>query len=191
MVKNSATDRFATEKTIKVTPEEIGEYRRALQRGMKQDRTEKEAYRDVLNQKLAADGIAKKDANVLRARLAEVEQFLKDTEPQASAQDDKAAMDEIASAFIRQWKVHKALHEQYGGRIGYQQGGPEPLDAVRKFLEERKEGGDFTIASKLMEESFWHYYRTDSLHQFYKSGSTEEAQAFAVAPWLVRTGNAK
>ena len=47
--------------------------------------------------------------------------------------EDKAARDEIAAAFIRQWKINRALYQQYGGRIVFQQGGPEPLDAYRKY----------------------------------------------------------
>ena len=40
-------------------------------------------------------------------------------------------------AMIRQWKINKALYKTYGGRIIYQQLGPEPLDAYRQYFEER------------------------------------------------------
>ena len=60
----------------------------------------------------------------------------------------------------------------------YQQGGPEPLDAYRRFLEERKAQGDFHILSKDLEAAFWRYYLTDAIHSFYPPGSKEEAEAF-------------
>jgi hypothetical protein len=98
--------------------------------------------------------------------------------------EDKAARAEIAAAFIRQWKINGALYQQYGGRIIFQQGGPEPLDAYRKFLEESAARGDFRIANPELESGFWRYYRDESIHQFFKPGSAEEAKAFADPPWL-------
>jgi len=103
-----------------------------------------------------------------------------DAEPSA---EGRAAREQIGAAFIRQWKVNRALWQQYGGRIIFQQGGPEPLDAYRQFLEESRSRGDFEILDKGLEDAFWKYYRDDSIHSFYASGSTEEAQAFATPPW--------
>ena len=69
-------------------------------------------------------------------------------------------------------------------RAGFQQGEPEPLDAYRKFLEERQARGDFSIVNKKLETEFWRYYHTNAIHSFYPPGSKEESQAFATAPWL-------
>jgi heat shock protein HslJ len=52
---------------------------------------------------------------------------------------------EFARSIIEQWKVNRALYEQYGGRIIFQQLGPEPLDAYREFLEEKRREGAFEI----------------------------------------------
>jgi hypothetical protein len=97
--------------------------------------------------------------------------------------EDQAARLEIAAAFILQWKINRALYQQYGGRIGFQQGGPEPLDAYRKFLEERQAAGDFSIADPPLAAEFWRYYRDESIHSFFEPGSAEEAKAFGVEPW--------
>jgi hypothetical protein len=97
--------------------------------------------------------------------------------------EDVAARREIGAAFIRQWKVNQALYQQYGGRIVFQQGGPEPLDAYAKFLEEAQARGDFEILDRGLEDAFWKYYRDDSIHSFFEPGSKEEAQAFASPPW--------
>jgi len=97
--------------------------------------------------------------------------------------EDRAAREEIAGAFILQWKLNKALYEQYGGRIIFQQGGPEPLDAYRKFLEASQARGDFSLVGGPLETEFWRYYRDDSIHSFFTPGSPEEKQAFAAPPW--------
>ncbi|MGW8194951.1 MAG: META domain-containing protein [Desulforhopalus sp.] len=90
----------------------------------------------------------------------------------------------MARSMIRQWKLNRALYRQYGGRIIYQQLGPEPLDAYRQFIEERRDAGDFTIHQKAFEKVFWRYFTTDSIHDFYEPGSEEETQAFSTPPWL-------
>jgi hypothetical protein len=97
--------------------------------------------------------------------------------------EDQAVRLESAEAFIKQWKINRALYQQYGGRIGFQQGGPEPLDAYRKFLEERQAAGDFSIENEALVAGFWRYYRDDSIHSFYEPGSADEAKAFEVEPW--------
>jgi len=176
---------FAKEKDISVKAEEITAYRKAMEEGMAADRAEKQAAKNVLKRRMAAAGLPKTERQALEKELALIEQFLADTAPDKTPQtaEDKQALEQIASAFIKHWKVNRALQASYGGRIGYQQGGPEPLDATRRFLEERKQRGDFTIASKALEDAFWSYYQNDSLHDFYKPGSKEETQAFSSQPW--------
>jgi len=111
--------------------------------------------------------------------------------PDRSPEED-ALREEIAGAFVLQWKVNASLHRRYGGRIAWQQGGPDPVDAWRLFLEESQARGDFAILQPQFEAPFWRYYRTDSLHFFYPPGSMEESLAFTRPPWEVRSrGNAR
>jgi hypothetical protein len=77
------------------------------------------------------------------------------------------------------------LYRQYGGRIIFQQGGPEPLAAYRLFLEERQRQGDFKILDPALETAFWADYRTDAIHSFYTQGSEEEKQVFERPWWAV------
>lgn len=90
---------------------------------------------------------------------------------------------DMGRAMILQWKLGKALYAQYGGRIIYQQLGPEPLDAYRRYLEERQATGDFEIHDQVMADAFWRYFKDDSRHSFYEPGSDDEAQAFEMPPW--------
>lgn len=103
----------------------------------------------------------------------------------AAAAEERQARAEVAAASIRQWKINGALQRKYGGRIIFQQAGPEPLDATRRFLEAAEAIGDFAIADPRLEEPFWAYYRDDARHSFYKPGR-EAAEAFTTPPWQSR-----
>jgi hypothetical protein len=80
------------------------------------------------------------------------------------------------------------LYRQYGGRIIFQQLGPEPLDAYRSYLEERQAAGGFAIHETAFEDEFWRYLTDGSMHDFYEPGSKEEAQALAVPLWEREAG---
>ncbi len=151
-----------------------------------------EELRYVVLQKLTDRYAQRKGIEVTQAEreayVRHVREALKDDPnfkdtPAEDSPEDAAARLEIAGAFIRQWKINKALWEQYGGHVIFQQGGPEPLDAYRKFLEESQANGDFRIENSTLEPGFWRYYRDDSIHSFYPPGSAEEREAVTIPPW--------
>ena len=133
----------------------------------------------------------------LTAEDAEIDSFVENmkrgmAERGLTAEDDLTPEDaaeldtmrrEMGRAMIRQWKINKSLYEQYGGRIIYQQFGPEPLDAYRAHLEERQAAGDFTVENPERADAFWRYFKDESIHDFMAAGSEDEARAFAVPPW--------
>ena len=125
-----------------------------------------DAFVDNMRRGMRAEGLAAED-DLTVAEAAQAEQMRRD----------------MGRSIIRQWKLNRALYRQYGGRIIFQQFGPEPLDAYRHYLEERRSAGDFTIHQNEFEEAFWRYFTTDSMHDFYESGSAEEKQAFSTPPW--------
>lgn len=94
---------------------------------------------------------------------------------------ERAAREQVAMAFVRQWKIYGALHAKRGGRVGYQQGGPEPLDALRGLAEDAVARGDLLFRDAALESKFWSYFRTDSIHSFYPP--EQAARAFSRAPW--------
>lgn len=85
----------------------------------------------------------------------------------------------VASVFLRAWKLNKSLYEQYGGRVIFQQAGPEPVDAYRDFLKEHETKGDFEIYDENLKKSFWAYFIDDG-HSFY---SKEEGEKVMQIPW--------
>jgi len=120
--------------------------------------------------------------NMRRGMRAEGLTAVDELTPEEAAQVEQMRRD-VGRPMVRQWKLNRALYRQYGGRIIFQQFGPEPLDAYRKYLEERQTAGDFTIHQKAFEEEFWRYFTDDSIHDFYEPGSEEEARAFSIPPW--------
>jgi hypothetical protein len=122
----------------------------------------------------------------MRARGLTAEEELS---PEESAEVEKMRRD-MGGVMIRQWKLNRALYEQYGGRVIFQQAGPEPLDAYRRYLEERQAAGELAIHDKSLEGAFWRYFTDDSMHDFYELGSDAESRAFTVPPWE-RTADAQ
>jgi heat shock protein HslJ len=140
--------------------------RYAEEHGITVTDAEIDTYVENMRRGMRAEGLTAED-DLTPEEAAEVEQMRRD----------------MGRSMIRQWKLNRALYRQYGGRIIFQQLGPEPLDAYRQYLEERQVAGDFKIHEKGFEGTFWRYFTDDSMHSFYESGSEEEARAFATPPW--------
>ncbi|MCO5763627.1 MAG: hypothetical protein EP309_03145 [Gammaproteobacteria bacterium] len=138
----------------------------AEERGIAAEPVEVDALQVKMRRDMAARGPAADDDLTAEER-AEVDAMKRD----------------MARGIIRQWKINKALYAEYGGRIIYQQLGPEPLDAYRQFLRQREADGAFAIRDQAIETSFWRYFTDDSIHDFMAPGSADEARAFAVPPW--------
>jgi hypothetical protein len=183
-------DRYAAEQGIEVKPEEIDAYIDSLRRVAEQDRRRQTARREELARKLEATALSAAERQSLSSELDSLNEFLSNigeagNGAKEDSAEDKTARRQVAAAFIRQWKINRALYRQYGGRIIYQQGGPEPLDAYRTFLQARERQGAFTILNKAFEPEFWKYFVTDSMHSFYPKGSQEEARVFETPWWLL------
>ena len=127
----------------------------------------------------------------IAAQLANMDRALaEDLGDEASGMDDlteaeqaevRAMREDMVRSMIEQWKLNRSLYEQYGGRVIFQQFGPEPLDAYRQFLEERQAAGDFSFRDPEVEAAFWRYFRDDSMHDFFPPDEAEKV--FATPPW--------
>jgi hypothetical protein len=181
------TDRYAAQQGITVSAEETQAYVRAVRQAMSEELTRAQARRDELAARLASGTLSAVERERLTKELelaqGAVEMLADAASPASADAADAQARMEIAASFVRQWKINASLWRRYGGRIGYQQGGPEPLDAYRAFLEEAQARGDFRITDPALEAAFWRYYTDDTRHSFYPRGSPEEARAFETPPW--------
>jgi len=110
------TDRYADARGITVTQAEKDAYVKHVQAFLQRDRQRHAARRDELKRKLAAGGLSEAERKALAAKLDTETQSLTDlAEPAGNPEEIKAARDEVAAAFIRQWKINRALYQQYGG----------------------------------------------------------------------------
>jgi hypothetical protein len=143
--------------------------RYAAEHGIEAEPAEINAFVPHLRQGLAAEGLTAEETPA----------------PEETAEIDGLRND-MARSIIRQWKSNKALYAQYGGRIPFQQLGPKPLDAYRKFLEQRLAAGVFTIDDLALAEAFWRYFTDESIHELMEPGGAETARAFNGLPWEYR-----
>ncbi|MBW1749866.1 MAG: hypothetical protein JRJ37_04045 [Deltaproteobacteria bacterium] len=180
---------YAKENKIEASQEDIDLYVAKMDQFMRDDpvmrdeRNKREAAREAkiveIQQQLKSGSIPAEQKKQLQSELATLENL-----PKQEREDMLKIRLPMAKGTIEQWMVNKALYQQYGGRIIYQQGGPEPLDAMRDYLKEQQQKGSFKILEKSFEAPFWEYYINDSKHDFFKQGSEEERQAFGTPPWL-------
>jgi hypothetical protein len=71
--------------------------------------------------------------------------------PKISAEMER----EIYQPFVKNWKISKALHGEYGGTVIFQQANPlEPVGAYRKLLESHEAKGDFKIYDEKLKQQF-------------------------------------
>lgn len=183
-------DRYAVEQGIGVDSEEIDAYLDRLRQVAEEDRRRQIARREELAGKLEAKTLSDAERQSLSSELDSLNEFLSNigeagNGAKEDSAEDKTARRQVATALIRQWKINRALYRQYGGRIIYQQGGPEPLDAYRTFLQARDRQGAFKILNPAFDSEFWKYFLTDSIHSFYPKGSQEEMRAFETPWWLL------
>lgn len=188
-------DRYAADRDIDVKPAEIDAYLKSLQRVAERDRKHYEDRRQAIAQELKAPSLTEAERRSLSSELAAVTEHLNIVDEMTKSaemnpDEVRQTRELVAAAFIRQWKINRALYKQYGGRVIFQQGGPEPLDAYRLFLQGQQEKGAFTILDEAFKQKFWDYYLTDSKHSFYPAGSREEEQVFDI-PWWLRESQAE
>ena len=65
--------------------------------------------------------------------------------------------EEVARALIVTWKTERELHRVYGGRVIFQQAGPEALDARRRLFEQAEKEGDIEFADAGVRHLFYYY----------------------------------
>ncbi len=179
---------YASEHGIEATDAEIDGFLARLDAARSDDVVGRERRIAEIDSLLATDDLSDLRRRTLEEQRTRQRAFLDALEDEAKPTGDAARQRDamrrgLARAVIERWKVNRALHEEFGGRVIYQQLGPEPLDAYRAFLERSRDAGDFTIHHSSWEPEFWRYFTDDALHDFVEPGSAEEAEAFATPPW--------
>jgi hypothetical protein len=189
-VLRQLTDRYATQKGIAVSRAEIDQYQRWAAAFRKEDRAKRAARLAVVERELQDAPLSPERRSVL-ASEADVLRSLRVNEEREAAKgaelsaEEKALLESIPRPFIRQRRINRALHRDYGGRVSGQQGGAGPLDAYRKFLEQAQARGDFVIVDRTLDAGLWQYYRDDVRHSFLPPGKAT-SRTFDTPPWAGR-----
>jgi hypothetical protein len=87
---------------------------------------------------------------ILHHRQVRAERDQEGTSPQTP--DEERA---FAEWYVGNWKLQQSLYRKYGGRLIYQQVGPEAIDALRDFLQECEASGNLTIRDPRLRARFW------------------------------------
>lgn len=181
----SLLEQFAKDNNIVPTPEEIDAHIKRLDQMQAQRKQDDVKSRAAVVEELKADDLSDADRKALEEKLAMYDLFIRTAKEMADydiahPEESRKSEEEIAGTFVRAWKINRALHQKYGGRVIFQQAGPEPLDAYRLFLQEQEKSGRFEIVDKSFESGFWNYFTNDAMHTFYPK---EEAEQSMEVPW--------
>jgi len=179
--------RYAEEQAIKPTEEELAAF--IARTEIAQTKIASKTQKDLaeVTQQLAEPDLAPEKRAQLEAQKSNLERFQKSQELITKASSEEAeqikkVQRRIAEDFVGRWKVNKALYDQYGGRIIFQQAGPEPLDAYRDFLKAEEKRGSFKILDPQVEADFWRYFTDEKMHVF-----TEDKNLLTTPWWLKAT----
>lgn len=185
--------RYAAENGIAAEPAEVDAQAESLRGTLQGDRLRWTYRLEEIDRRLGDRALPAAERKALMSERQVLRSLLRSepgAQPTPTPQEHPELVRRLAEGAVKQWKIDRALHRQYGGRIAGPPGALEPVDAYRRFLEERRDRGDFQLFTAELEREFWKPYRTDSMHTFLAPGSREEARAYAVPPWLAEAGRA-
>lgn len=175
---------YAKENNISPTDEEVEVFiAKSKERRVKMQ-SEWEQKKNELLEKLKSPNLTEAEREKINSELKTVEKLLESREKMEQyIKKDEAKSREaernVAKQVILSWKINKSLYDRYGGRVIFQQAGPEPVDAYRDFLKKYEKKGSFQIMDETLKDQFWDYFVSDK-HTFYP---TEEGTKFMNTPW--------
>jgi hypothetical protein len=150
---NPIVERFVAEKKFDATADEIEAFRRTLRKSSEQQARETEERLATVKADLASKDLRDEDKAKLEKDQAMLEKTLLSWRETAG----KDAPDDAARRFIIAWKIERELHRVYGGRVIFQQAGPEALDARRLLFEQAEKNGDLKFDDVGVRQLFYHY----------------------------------
>ncbi len=185
LVFGTLMEKYARDNKIAATDAEIDAFVKKTEESEKRQQIRFEKDRKKLKAELKSPDLTERERKDKESRLQSIERILKsarEMKQQTQGMEEQLApmKRQMARNFITRWKINKALYAKYGGRVIFQQAGPEPVDAYRDFLKEQEKNGAFQILDKQYEAPFWRYFTDDALHNFYPN---DEGAKFINTPW--------
>lgn len=190
IIFGSLLEKYANDHNIKPTKAEIEAFASKSKKQEIQSRKEWEQNRKDILIKLKSRDLSESERQDLKSQLEMLNNILEvDPELEKYTQENpeevRKSEENIAKHFIQAWKINKALFQQYGGRVIFQQAGPEPIDAYRDFLKEEERKGCFQIMDKSFDVTFWNYFVNDNMHTFISETREEGNKIFEIPFWLM------
>lgn len=173
-------EKYISDNNIAATDEEVKELNHGVKRNLEKLKVEQEEYRSKLVKELETPNLDEKKKKELESRIETLD---RGTERLKEERPETASTTEEGKRVIKIWKANKTLFEKYGGRVIFQQGGPEPLDAYREFLREQEKSGQFEFKDSNAADMFWNYFTNEKMHTFCKD--LEKAKKMIQTPWWV------
>ena len=185
LIMGELFQRFAKENNITPMEKELDEFASGMEKSEKRQRAKIEADRVRLRKELENESLGDKDRKAKEKWLKNVETVLvsRSAGPYLTSEQERAnrsSQREMGRIFVQRWKINRALFRKYGGRAIFQQAGPEPLDAYRKFLRDHERRGSFKIHDAAVAKSFWNYFVNEKMHVFV---SGKQAEELINTPW--------
>ncbi len=156
-------ERYKRDHDLEPTEQEIEEflvhYRKTLKRIQQESQAKLHRHQENverLRQELAAPDLAPSARSSLEEQLASEEVLIAALETAVEHRGQGGEHDRFfATWYLRNWKLQQSLYRQYGGRVIYQQVGPEAIDALRDLAKDQEASGAFAIADAGLRQRFW------------------------------------
>ena len=146
-------DHFVAERKIEATADEIELFKKNLRKGLEEKLREKEDRLAKVKTQLTSSDLSAQEKATLEEEQVRLERLLPALRPPA----EEGAPEAMARTFIVSWKVERELHRTYGGRVIFQQFGPEALDARRLLYEEAERPGGLEFEDPEVRHLFYYY----------------------------------
>jgi hypothetical protein len=150
-------EKFVKDQDISVTEEELEQFANAMSENQKIMTEQDEKRVAELKRQLENQSLSEEERKKTEGRIKSLSKALEFYAGQ-SEEDQKAGYRRLGRSEVERWKINKALYEQYGGKVIWQQAGIEPVERYRLFLEEHQKKGDFEIFDKQLNAEFWEYF---------------------------------
>jgi hypothetical protein len=146
-------DRFVKRQKIEATVDEIDKFKSNMQKIEERQVREWQARLVELKKELAARNLSNED----RAKLEKEREMYERSVAEMRDPGAADALEEVARMFIVAWKTERELQRVYGGRVIFQQAGPEALDARRRLFEEAENNGEIKFDDLGVRHMFYYY----------------------------------
>lgn len=180
---------FAQKRKVEPTPAEIDSQIRQTKRFMAEDKVRRQKQRQELIVELKSTGLTEAQRKQKQQYLDTLNSLRDHDARMEKEQSDPAqkkmwldAERNVASMWVKQWKVNQALFQEFGGRIIFQQAGWEPIDAYRALLDQYKAEKRFVIHDPSLQDAVYRYFR----HNFVYADE-KKAKFYFERPYWERT----